>query len=94
MNDIGKNNSQNLGNAQPSDSSPSHSGGNGWERAKLSGLDLALLWFGAAVVIDELWSGAQVTPVGIGLGIVLILTARLAGNLLLGVVARMGAETK
>jgi len=61
--------------------------------SKLSGLDLALLWFGAAVVVDELWSGAQVAPVGIALGIVLIVAGRLTGNLLLGLVAKMGAET-
>ncbi|MEP0815345.1 MAG: cytosine permease [bacterium] len=62
------------------------------EAGRLSGLDTFLLWFGAAVVIDEMWSGAQVTPLGIGLGLIVILAAKFTGNLLLALVARMGSE--
>ncbi len=68
-------------------------GGDNTGRTKLSGFDLALLWFGAAVVIDELWAGSQVTPAGLYLGIALIVAGRLTGNLLLGLVAKMGAAT-
>ncbi len=60
---------------------------------RLTTFDVAFLWFGAAVVVDELWSGAQVAPVGLAMGIVLIFAGRLLGNLLLSLVAGMGAQT-
>jgi len=59
----------------------------------MSGLDLALLWFGAAVVIDELWSGAQLAPAGLAGGVLLIVGGRAAGNLLLAAVAAIGARS-
>ena len=60
---------------------------------RLNGLDIAVLWFGAAVVVTELWGGTQVTPAGLGIGILVIIAGRLLSNLFLGLVSRMGART-
>ncbi|GEM_PF-43164 len=61
-------------------------------RRTLSGLDLALLWFGAAIVVDEIWSGAQIVSSGLFMAVLIILVGRFLSNLLLGAVSRMGQE--
>jgi putative hydroxymethylpyrimidine transporter CytX len=59
----------------------------------LNSLDMAILWFGAAVVVTELWGGIQVTPAGLGIGVAMIVVGRLLSNLFLGLVSRMGTRT-
>ena len=73
---------------------PENPDGKARAEKRLTGWDLAFLWFGAAVVIDEIWSGAQVTPLGLALGAVVIIAGKFVGNLLLALVAKMGAAAR
>lgn len=81
------------GNSTSTGSDATKAAGGSPHRELLSWLDIAFLWFGAAVVIDELWSGAQVAPAGLIVGLVLIIAGKLTGNLLLSLVSGMGAQT-
>ena len=57
--------------------------------------DLALIWFGAAIAITEIWAGGQgvLTGLGLGLGLTAIVLGRVIGNGLMGAMARIGALT-
>ena len=61
----------------------------------LSGLDLGLLWFGAAISITEIWGGGLpgITGVGLLFGIVAILIGRLIGNGMMAAIAAQGAAS-
>jgi purine-cytosine permease-like protein len=37
------------------------------ERRNPGGLDIGLIWFGAAIVITECWAGGRPAPTGLGL---------------------------
>ena len=65
------------------------------DRRTLGSFDLALIWFGAAISIMELWAGGlpQLTSIGIVAGILAILLGRLVGNGLMGAMAQIGGRT-
>jgi nucleobase:cation symporter-1, NCS1 family len=61
----------------------------------LTSQDLAMLWFGAAISIAEIWAGGlpALTALGLGAGLVAIVFGRVIGNGLLAAMARIGADT-
>lgn len=61
----------------------------------LTAFDLAMLWFGAAISIAEIWAGGlpALTALGLGAGLTAIICGRLVGNALLAAMARIGADT-
>lgn len=61
----------------------------------LTAQDIALLWFGAAISIAEIWAGGlpALTALGLGAGLVAIVFGRVIGNGLLAAMARIGADT-
>ncbi len=65
------------------------------EARRLTGLDVAAVWFGAAIVISECWAGGLPPLTGLGLlgGLLAILLGRLFGNGLMGAMASIGART-
>lgn len=50
------------------------------EKRYLSGLDLFLLWVGAAVAVSEIWAGSLLAPLGFVGGMLAILIGHLVGN--------------
>lgn len=66
----------------------------GQERT-LNAQDMAMLWFGAAISIAEIWAGGlpALTALGLGAGLVAIVFGRLIGNSLLAAMARIGADS-
>jgi putative hydroxymethylpyrimidine transporter CytX len=67
----------------------------GKQERTLSQTDLALIWFGAAIAIPEIWAGGlpQLTALGLGAGIIAIVLGRLVGNGLMAAMAQIGAST-
>ncbi len=61
-------------------------------RRNLTGFDLALLWFGAAVSMAEILTGGLFAPLGFGLGLVAILAGHLLGNTLFALGGVIGAR--
>jgi nucleobase:cation symporter-1, NCS1 family len=61
----------------------------------LTALDLALLWFGAAISIGEIWAGGlpALTVLGVGAGLAAIVLGRIVGNGLMAAMARIGADS-
>jgi nucleobase:cation symporter-1, NCS1 family len=61
----------------------------------LTFVDLAFIWFGAAISITEIWAGGlpQLTGLGLGLGFLAILAGRVVGNGLMGLMAHTGGVT-
>jgi len=50
------------------------------EERNLGGWDFFLLWAGAAVSLAEIWAGGLLVPLGLGLGLFVILLGHLIGN--------------
>lgn len=46
----------------------------------LTGFDLFLLWIGAAISLAEVWAGGMLAPLGLGLGMLVIILGHLIGN--------------
>ena len=67
----------------------------GVSQRRLSPLDLAFIWFGAAIAITEIWAGGlpQLTGLGLGLGLLAIVLGRFIGNGMMGAMARIGGLT-
>jgi putative hydroxymethylpyrimidine transporter CytX len=65
------------------------------EQRSLSQADLALIWFGAAISISEIWAGGlgPLTALGLGAGLLAILLGRIVGNGLMAAMAGIGART-
>ena len=65
------------------------------ERRTLTGLDIAAIWFGAAIVVSECWAGGlpALAGLGLGLGLVAIVLGRVIGNGLMAAMSGIGAET-
>lgn len=61
----------------------------------LTAQDIAMLWFGAAISIAEIWAGGlpALTALGIGAGLAAIVFGRIIANSLLAAMARIGADT-
>lgn len=60
-------------------------------KRKISG---ALLWFGAAISIAEIMTGAMIAPIGLWKGIIIIVIGHLIGCILFYYVGLIGAKTK
>lgn len=58
----------------------------------MSMFSTALLWFGAAVSITEFLAGSYYAPLGLGLGLLLIMVGHLLGCVLLFAIAYIGAK--
>lgn len=58
----------------------------------MSMFSTALLWFGAAVSITEFLTGSYYAPLGLKLGLLLIIVGHILGGLLLFAVAYIGAK--
>lgn len=52
----------------------------------------ALLWFGAALSITEFLTGSYYAPLGLGMGLVLIIVGHILGGILLFAIAYVGAK--
>ena len=63
------------------------------QEKKMSTVGASLLWFGAAVSIAEIITGALLAPLGLARGTVAILLGHLIGCLLFYFVGRIGAES-
>ena len=63
------------------------------EQQKTSGIGQGLLWFGAAVSIAEILTGALIAPLGITKGIVAILFGHLAGGVIFYLAGYIGAQS-
>ncbi|MCD6419611.1 MAG: putative hydroxymethylpyrimidine transporter CytX [Synergistetes bacterium] len=50
------------------------------ERRNLTGMDQFLLWVGAAISLAEVWAGGMLAPLGVGMGIFVIVLGHLIGN--------------
>ncbi|MGE5577850.1 MAG: putative hydroxymethylpyrimidine transporter CytX [Syntrophothermus sp.] len=61
-------------------------------RRNLTGVDLALLWFGAAVSMAEILTGGLFAPLGFGMGLAAILAGHLVGNTLFALGGVIGAR--
>jgi nucleobase:cation symporter-1, NCS1 family len=61
----------------------------------LTYIDLAFIWFGAAISITEIWAGGlpQLTGLGLALGVAAIIAGRVVGNGLMGLMAHLGGVT-
>jgi NCS1 family nucleobase:cation symporter-1 len=61
----------------------------------LDWLNIAYLWFGAAIAITEIWAGglSSLTALGLALGVAAILLGRVIGNGLMAAVGQIGAQT-
>lgn len=64
------------------------------ERDRLSGIDFALLWAGAAIALSEIWAGGLLAPLGFAAGLGVILIGRLIGNIPLALAGFIGASTR
>ncbi len=63
------------------------------EQQKTSSIGQGLLWFGAAVSIAEILTGALIAPLGITKGIVAILFGHLAGGVIFYLAGYIGAQS-
>ncbi|MGE5629607.1 MAG: putative hydroxymethylpyrimidine transporter CytX [Caulobacteraceae bacterium] len=61
---------------------------------KMSFLSASLLWFGAAISIAEILTGALLAPLGFGLGMLAIAAGHLIGCILLYFAGLIGAKSK
>lgn len=64
------------------------------EESKLSGFNLSLLWFGAAVSIAEIMTGSLIAPLGLKQGLLVIILGHLIGTLILAVTGVIGFKEK
>lgn len=61
---------------------------------KTGGLSLFAMWFGAAVSLAEIMTGGLLSPLGIKMGIVVIIAGHIIGCLILGLVGIIGFREK
>jgi NCS1 family nucleobase:cation symporter-1 len=63
------------------------------EERNLGGVDLFLLWAGAAVSLAEIWAGGLLVPLGFATGLIVILLGHLIGNTPLALGGIIGTRT-
>lgn len=64
------------------------------QNESLSNFNLGVLWFGAAVSLAEILTGALLAPLGLAKGLLAILVGHIIGGLLFYGAGKMGSETK
>lgn len=64
------------------------------QRESLSNFNLSILWFGAAVSLAEILTGALLAPLGLIKGLIAILLGHLIGGVLFYGAGKIGAVTK
>jgi len=60
---------------------------------KMSNFSASLLWFGAAISIAEIMTGALLAPLGFGKGLLAIVLGHVIGGILFFFVGLMGAQS-
>jgi len=61
---------------------------------KTSNLSQFILWFGAAISVAEILTGAMLAPLGLQKGITAILTGHIIGSIILYLAGTIGAQSK